>query len=94
MLVDHLFYYRISPWLKTAEKKCFFTCVTDIPSDRQTDPLIEMHSRRMHLKTRPDTQQDSRGRYDRSRNIKTARNLEIFPTDGPTRQGVESHVRD
>ena len=32
-------------------------------------------------KTRPDTRQDSRGRLGRSRNVKTARNLEIFPMD-------------
>ena len=37
MLVDHLFQYRISPWPKTAEKRGFCTCVTDIPTDRRTD---------------------------------------------------------
>ena len=48
--------------------------------------------------TRPDTRQYSRGRLGRSRNAKTARNLTIFRTDlptyRPTRQGVESRVRD
>ena len=37
MLVDHLFQYRISPWPKTAEKRSFRTCVTDIPTDGPTD---------------------------------------------------------
>ena len=45
MLVDHLFQCRISPWPKTAEKRGFCTCVTDIrtngptdgPTDRRTD---------------------------------------------------------
>ena len=58
MLVDHLFQYRISPWPKTAEKRGFCTCVTDIPTDGRmdgrtdgrTDPVIEMHSWRTHLK--------------------------------------------
>ena len=48
-------------------------------------------------KTRPDTRQSSRGRLGRSSNAKIAI-LEIFrtngPTDGPTRKGVESRVRD
>ena len=44
--------------------------------------------------TRPDTRQDSRGQLGRGRNAKTARNSKIFVTDRPTRQGVESHVRD
>ena len=37
MLVDHLVQYRISLWLKTAEKRGFCTCVTDIPTDQRTD---------------------------------------------------------
>ena len=37
MLVDHLFQYRISPWPKTAEKRGFCTCITDIRTDRRTD---------------------------------------------------------
>ena len=36
MLVDHLFQYRISPWPKTAEKRGFCTCVTDLPIDGPT----------------------------------------------------------
>ena len=50
------------------------------------------------IETRPDTRQDSRGRLGGTRNAKTARNSKIFVTDGrtdgPTRQGVESRVRD
>ena len=49
MLVDHLFQYRISLWLKTDEKRGFCTCVTDGPTDGRTDgptnPLIEMRGR-------------------------------------------------
>ena len=59
MFVDHLIQYRISPWPKTAEKHIFCTGVTDGHTDRRTDqrtdgrtdPLIEMRSRRTHLKT-------------------------------------------
>ena len=36
-LVDHLFQYRISPWPKTAEKRGFCTCVTDIRTDGRKD---------------------------------------------------------
>ena len=81
MLVDHLFQYRISPWPKTAEKRGFCTCVTDIrtdgPTDRRTDgrtdgrtdPLIELRVHIPQLKrTRPDTRQDSRRRLGRSSN--------------------------
>ena len=45
-------------------------------------------------KTRPDTWQDSRKRLGGGNNAKTARNSKIFGTDRPTRQGVESRVRD
>ena len=48
MLVDHLFWFRISLWPKTAEKRGFSTCITDGPTDGPTDgltdPLIEMRS--------------------------------------------------
>ena len=48
--------------------------------------------------TRPDTRQSSRGRLGRINDAKCARNSKIFrtdgPTDGPTRQGVETRVRD
>ena len=37
MLVDYLFQYRISRWPKTAKKRGFCTCVTDIPKDGPTD---------------------------------------------------------
>ena len=52
---------------------------------------------RIFWKTRPDTRQDSRGWLGRSGNAKTACNS-INPRDGrtnrPTRQGVESRIRD
>ena len=37
MLVDHLFQYRISPRPKTAKKRGFCTCVTDIRTDGPTE---------------------------------------------------------
>ena len=46
MLVDHLFQYGISPWPKTAEKRGFCTCVTDIPTDRRTDRRTDRPSYR------------------------------------------------
>ena len=45
-------------------------------------------------KTRPDTQQSSRGQLGWSSNAYTARDSEIFCTNRPTWQGVESRVRD
>ena len=49
-------------------------------------------------KTRPDTRQSSRGRLGRNSNAKTARDARDARsggrTDRPTRQGVESRVRD
>ena len=48
--------------------------------------------------TRPDTRQNSRGQLGRGSNANTARNSKMLPTDRrmdrPTRQGVESRVRD
>ena len=44
-------------------------------------------------KTRPDTRQNSRGQLGRSSSAKTARNSKML-RDQPTRQGVESCVRD
>ena len=48
--------------------------------------------------TRPDTRQDSRGRFGRDSNAKAARNSEMLRTDGrtdrPIQRGVESRVRD
>ena len=37
MFIDHLIQYRISPRLKTAEKRDFQESVTDGPTDRPTD---------------------------------------------------------
>ena len=43
MFVDHLIQYRISSWPKTAEKRDFCTCVTDIQNEErlvlQTDSI-------------------------------------------------------
>ena len=44
--------------------------------------------------TRPDTWQDSRGWLGRGRNAKTTRYSKMLATDRPTRQVVESRVRD
>ena len=40
MLVDHLFQFRISPWLKTAEKRGFCAGVTDRRTDSDRDAFL------------------------------------------------------
>ena len=46
------------------------------------------------MKTRPDTRQSSRGRFGRSSNAKTARISKMLLTYRPTRQVLESRVRN
>ena len=58
--------------------------------DRQTDKLWELVR---DYQRRPDTWQSSRGRFGGSINAKL-KNVTDGPTDRPTRQGVESRVRD
>ena len=74
MLVDHLFWYRISLWPKTAEKREFCTGVMDQRTnrwtDRWTDHLTEMRSQRTHLKTRLFTLPPSCGQVGRSNTAK------------------------
>ena len=45
-MVDLLFQYKSSPRPKTAEKRGFCTCVTDIPTDRRTDRQTDRRSYR------------------------------------------------
>ena len=57
-------------------------------------PLMLVKRSKNLLKYDTLERQDSRGRLGKSRDAKSAHNIEIFPTNGPTWQGVESCVSD
>ena len=79
MLVDHLFWYRISPWPKTAEKRGFCTGVRDRPTDRPTDRPssrdafltdASKNAKKYERKTQLTDKRKSEGGFKRERPIK------------------------